>query len=75
MSRDLRKYARQTTVRLIVGALVVLFVVGDGLIYFFYGGGAALTGILCLIAAMIPVGLTLLILMLLDWIRKRADRD
>ncbi len=75
MSRDLRKYARQTNIRLFVGALVVLFVVGDGLIYYFYGGGAALTGLLCLLAAMIPVGLTLMILLLLDWIRKRADRN
>jgi hypothetical protein len=36
MSRDLRKYIRQTNVRLVVGALVLLFVVGDGLIYLFY---------------------------------------
>jgi len=55
MSRDLRKYARQTNVRLAVGAILVLFVVGDGLIYLFYGGGAALMGILCLLGGMIPV--------------------
>ena len=75
MSRDLRKYARQTNFRLLIGALVVLFIVGDGLIYFFYGGSAALTGLLCLFVAMIPVILTLLILLLMDWIRKRADRS
>jgi predicted PurR-regulated permease PerM len=75
MSRDLRKYASQTTVRLIVGALLVLFIVGIGLIYLVYGSGAALMGILCLLAGMIPVVLIVLILLLLDWIRKRADRD
>ena len=75
MSRDLRKYARQTNVRLAIGAILVLFIVGDGLIFFIYGKGAALTGLLCLLAAMIPVALTVLVLLLLDWIRKRADRD
>jgi len=75
MSRDLRKYARQTNIRLMIGALAVLFIIGDGLIYIFYGGSAAVAGLLCLLAAMIPVVLTLLILLLLDWIRKRADRS
>jgi hypothetical protein len=75
MSRDLRKYARQTNVRLTIGAILVLFIVGDGLIYFIYGKGAALTGLLCLLAAMIPLAFTVLVLLLLDWIRKRADRD
>jgi hypothetical protein len=75
MSRDLRKYASQTTVRLIIGALLVLFTLGIGLIYLFYGRGAALLGLLCLLAGLIPVVLIVLILLGLDWIRKRADRD
>jgi hypothetical protein len=75
MSRDLRKYGRQTNVRLIVGAFLLLFVIGDGLIYLIYGRGAALMGILCLLGGMVPVVLTILVLLLLDWIRKRADRD
>ncbi len=75
MSRDLRKYGRQTNVRLIAGALILLFIIGDGLIYLIYGGGAALMGILCLLGGMIPVVLTVLVLFLLDWIRKRADHD
>ena len=75
MSRDLRKYARQTNIRLAVGAILVLFIIGDGLIYLFYGGGAALTGILCLLGGMVPVVLVLLFLLLFDWIQKRANRD
>lgn len=75
MTRDLRKYTKQTNVRLFIGALAVLFIVGDGLIYLIYGGGAALMGILCLLAGMIPVVLTILVLLLFDWIQKRADRD
>jgi hypothetical protein len=75
MSRDLRKYGRQTNVRLIVGGVLLLFIVGEGLIYLIYGGGAAVMGMLCLLAGMIPVVLTVLVLLFLDWIRKRADRN
>ena len=75
MTRDLRKYAKQTNIRLFIGALAVLFIVGDGLIYLIYGGGAALMGILCLLAGMIPVVLTILVLLLFEWIQKRADHD
>jgi len=75
MSRDLRKYTRQTNFRLIVGGLALLFVVGDGLIWLIYGRAAALTGLLCLLGGLVPIGLTLLALNLLDWITRRANRD
>jgi len=75
MSRDLRKYARQTNIRLAVGAILVLFIIGDGLIYLFYGGSAAVMGILCLLGGMVPVVLVLLVFQLIDWIQKRANRD
>jgi len=74
MNRDLRKYARQTNVRLIAGALLLLFVIGDGLIYLIYGAGAALMGLLCLLGGLVPVILTVLVLLLLDWIARHADR-
>ena len=72
MTRDLRRYARQTNFRLIVGALLLLFIVGDSLIYLIYGPGAAVMGLLCLLAGLIPVALTLLIMLLLDWVAKRV---
>lgn len=75
MTRDLRKYARQTNVRLVIGALLLLFLVGDGLIYFIYGKGAALLGLFCILAGMVPVLLTVLVLVLLDWMRKRIDHE
>ncbi|HTX93100.1 MAG TPA: hypothetical protein VMC09_17940 [Anaerolineales bacterium] len=75
MTRDLRKYARQTNVQLIAGALILLLIIGDGLIYFFYGGGAALMGVVCILSALVPIGLIFLSLWLLDWIRKRIDHD
>lgn len=75
MARDLRRYARQTNVRLIVGGLLLLFIVGDGLIYIFYGPASAITGLLCLLGGLSPLVLIGLALLLLEWISKRAGRD
>ncbi len=75
MTRDLRKYARQTNVRIGVGAGLLLLIVGTGLIYYIYGPGAAVGGLLCLLAALVPIGLIFLSLAILDWIQKRANRD
>ncbi|HEY9089178.1 MAG TPA: hypothetical protein VIO36_13490 [Anaerolineaceae bacterium] len=71
--RDLRRYARQTNVRLALGALLMLFIVGDGLIYFIYGPSAALSGLLCLGIGLVPLILILLVFWLIDWIVKRAN--
>ncbi|MBI3739896.1 MAG: hypothetical protein HY258_12680, partial [Chloroflexi bacterium] len=57
MKRDLRDYAKQTNVQLALGAFVLLFVVGIALIYFIYGPRAAALGFLCLLAALVPIGL------------------
>ncbi len=68
MSRDLRRYARQTNFRLIVGFILLLFIVGDGLIYWFYGQGAALMGLLCLVGVSMPLTLILIALWIIDWV-------
>ena len=73
--RDLREYAKQTNVRLGVGAFLILFVLGVGLIYLIYGSGAAVMGLLCLLAGVAPLVLIFLSLAILDWIQKRANRD
>lgn len=75
MSRDLRKYARQTNIRLFSGFLVLLFGVGIGLIYLNYGEGAALFGILCLLAGLAPLLLIWFVFVVMDWIVARANRD
>ncbi len=72
MKRDLREYARQTNIQLIVAAFVLLFVVGLGLIYLIYGPGAAGIGLLCLLGGLVPIGLVLLALLAIDWIVKRG---
>ena len=75
MSRDLRKYARDTSVQLGVGAFLLFFLIGIGLIYFIYGSGAAMFGFLCLLATLFPIVLILIFLAITEWITKRANRD
>jgi hypothetical protein len=74
MSRNLRDYARKTNIRLGVGAFLLLFIIGLGLVYFIYGKEAAAFGFLCLVFALIPVGLIIFFFFLIDWMMKRAGR-
>ncbi|HLO15785.1 MAG TPA: hypothetical protein VK206_13210 [Anaerolineales bacterium] len=70
--RDLREYARQTNVRLAIGAFLLLFIIGVGLIWFIYGGNAAGMAFTCLLAAAAPVVLILLVFFAMDWILRHA---
>jgi hypothetical protein len=74
MSRDLRRYARQTNLRLVIGFFMILFLVGDGLIWFFYGREPALFGFLCLVAGSAPLLLIALALWLMEKIVQSANR-
>ncbi len=75
MTRDLRKYAQNTSIQLSVGAFLLLFIVGDGLIFLIYGQGAALMGLLCLFAGVAPILIIVLFMLLLNWVVKRANRE
>lgn len=75
MSRDLRKFNRQTTIYLIIGGMVLLFVVGAGLVYFIYGPESAISSLICMAAGLFPVALIVIVLWGLDWIVKHVDRD
>lgn len=75
MTIDLRRYTSQTTVRLIIGAVVLLFVVGLGLIWLFYGLGAAVMGLLCMLGTFIPIGLIWLIMVGLDLLVKKLNEE
>jgi hypothetical protein len=73
MARDLRRYARNTQARLIVGALALIFTVGAGLIWLIYGPRAAALALLCILAGVAPCLLIFLGLLALEWISRRAD--
>ncbi len=75
MSRDLRRYARQTNARLLAGFILLLLLVGDGLIYLIYGREAALMGLICALAGLAPLGLIGLLLWGIDWFVKKAREE
>lgn len=75
MKRDLKYYARQTNTQLIVGGILILFLLGDGLIFLVYGPGSALVGLLCILSGFVPIGFILLALWLMDVVVKKAGRD
>ena len=66
MSKDLRKYAANTQMRLIAGFLLLVFLIGDGLIFIFYGRGAGLAGLICLLGALLPIILVVFFLWVAD---------
>ena len=75
MRRDLRHYASQTTFRLVAGSLFLLFTIGLGAIGLIYGPYAALLGFLCLLGALVPIGLIALSIYGMDWVVKRGNRE
>ncbi|OGO63416.1 MAG: hypothetical protein A2Z45_04240 [Chloroflexi bacterium RBG_19FT_COMBO_55_16] len=75
MTRDLRRYANQTNIRLILGGLLLLFLVGDGLIYIFYGNGAAIMGLICLALGLLPLIIIWVMLWGIEWLARKANRE
>ena len=75
MSRDLRRYARQTNVRLFVGFFLILFIVGETLIWNFYGREAAVFGLMCMVAGVSPLILIALVLWLMELFVKKANEE
>jgi multisubunit Na+/H+ antiporter MnhB subunit len=70
--KDMREYSKQTNVRLILGAFILLLVVGVGLIWVFYGEAAAGMGLTCLLAALMPIILILIVFVGFEWILKNV---
>ena len=71
VSRDLREYTRNTTTRLVIGFLALIFLVGDGLILLFYGKEAGIFGLVCMLGALIPVLLVIIFLVIADKVVKK----
>jgi hypothetical protein len=75
LARDLRSYAKQTNIRLFVGGILLLFLVGDGLIYLFFGINSAIMGLICLALGLAPLFLIWLILAVIEWVTKKVDEE
>lgn len=68
MKLDPRAHSKQTSIHLIFGGIGILFLIGDGLVYFIYGPAAAISGFLCLGAGLLPV----VIIMGIFWVMEKV---
>lgn len=75
MPQDLRKYASTTNKRLVIGAIVLILVVGVGLIAWLYGKGAAAAGLICILGGLGLVGLVVLFMHVIGIIVKKNNGD
>lgn len=73
MGRDLREFRRRLDLRLLLAFILLLFLVGDGLIWVLYGGQAAIIGALCMGAGTFLLGLLWAMMSLLEWISNKDD--
>jgi hypothetical protein len=73
--RDLRKYARSTQRRLVAGVLIIIFLLGDGMIYLIYGARAGRMALICTGLGLIPVVLIGGLLWLFSWFARRVSRE
>lgn len=70
-SFSLDRHRGQTQVRLILGGLLILVVIGGGLVWVIYGQAAAITAVTCLLVGVGLFGLLWLILTLLElWVKE-----
>jgi hypothetical protein len=53
--------------------VLILLLVGEGLIFWFYGQGAALLGLVCLLGTIFPIGGILLFFWILERIQARGQ--
>ena len=73
--RDLRAYARTTQFRLLLGALFIIIVVGNGLILLIYGSEAGRSALLCTGIGLLPAVLIVGSLWVMGWIVRRERGD
>jgi len=72
---DLRKYSAQTKNRLVWIGLGLIGLLGILLIVLTYGTPAAGCGTAVFLGALVPVGLIILFLRLLQWIVDRSEKN
>ena len=68
-----RAHRARTERNLLLGFFGLLFVVGGGLIWYLYGGGAAALGVACIALGAVLVGLLWLLMRGLEWLSERWE--
>ena len=72
---DPLRFARSTEGHLVIGFFVLLYVVGGGLIWYFYGLGGALLGWLCMTGGLLFFLLLYAIVSAIGWWANREYKD
>jgi hypothetical protein len=67
-SKDLNTYSQQTTKRLIFGGIIIAVIIGTLLIMVFYGGRAGISGFLCILVGFIPIILTFVLFLGINYL-------
>jgi hypothetical protein len=67
------RFARTTEGQLVVGFFVLLYVVGGGLIWGFYGSGGAILGWACMTGGLLAFLLLYGLVSLIGWWANRED--
>ena len=75
MPSELDKYSKQTNRRLVAGFVFILLVIGDGLIYLFYGLESAIFGLMCIGAGFVPFVFICMSLAIIEKISNKSSVD
>lgn len=68
-----RAHRTRTDRNLLLGFFALLFIVGGGLIWYFYGAGAAALGVACIALGAVLVGGLALLMVGIEWLSNRMD--
>jgi fatty acid desaturase len=71
--RDLRKYARQTSFRLIAGGILIVIIAGVVVTWLIYGKSAAFSALLCIGIGLLPIVFIFLLFLLISAILRKYD--
>jgi hypothetical protein len=72
-AHNFRAHHARTERNLLLGFFALLFIVGGGLIWYFYGAGAAALGVGCIAGGAVLVGLLALLMAGLQWLSDRWE--
>ena len=73
--KDLRRYAQDTQRRLFIGVLLLLFLIGDGLIFLFYGERAGILALICTLVGLSPLVLIFISMVFFGWLARKGMDD
>ncbi len=73
--RDLQRYAGTTRSRLVLGVILLIFLVGDGLVFILFGVEAGQYALLCTALGLLPLIVIFALLWFLGWIAGRVRNE